>query len=167
MPGWIQQTHRVVLAIDVDKSAAKLPQDSGGGRHPVDAAGALALGGDLTAEQQRFRALIACLFQTVKDGRRHILKCSPDDSLGRTGAHEILRGAVTQNSVDGVDEDGFACARLTGQDVEALFKMDIGFLASRSERATIRNVSSPERVPTTFFHFRASNTSQAAFAMPE
>ena len=47
MPGWIQQTHRVVLAIDVDKSAAKLPQDSGGGRHPVDAAGALALGGDL------------------------------------------------------------------------------------------------------------------------
>ena len=30
--------------------------------------------------------------------------------------------------------------------------------ASRSERATIRNVSSPESVPTTFFHFKASNT---------
>ena len=39
--------------------------------------------------------------------------------------------------------------------------------ASRSDRATIRNVSSPERVPTTFFHCSASKTSQAALAMPE
>ena len=33
-------------------------------------------------------------------------------------------------------------------------------LASRSERATIKKVSSPERVPTTFFHCKASKTSQ-------
>jgi len=27
-----------------------------------------------------------------------------------------------------VHKDGFACARLTGQDVEALLKVDIGYL---------------------------------------
>ena len=52
MTGRVQQAHGVVLTVDVDKPAAKLPQDGGSGRHPVDAAGALALGGDLTAEQQ-------------------------------------------------------------------------------------------------------------------
>ena len=41
---------------------------------------------------------------------------------------QIENVAVTQNSVDGVDEDGFACARLTGQDIEPLLKVDIGFL---------------------------------------
>ena len=128
MTGRVQQAHGVVLTVDVDKPPAQLPQDGGSGRHPVDTAGALALGGDLTAEQQGLRALIACLFEAVENSRRHVLERGPDDSLGRAGAHEILGSAVAQNGVDGVDEDGFACARLTGQDVEALLKVDIGFL---------------------------------------
>ena len=128
MTGRVQQTHGVMLTVDVDKPPAQLPQDGGSGRHPVDTAGALALGGDLTAEQQGLRALIACLFEAVENSRRHVLERGPDDGLGRAGAHEILGSAVAQNGVDGVDEDGFACARLTGQDVEALFEMDVCFL---------------------------------------
>ena len=39
--------------------------------------------------------------------------------------------------------------------------------AASSERMRIKNVSSPDRVPTTFSQGLASNTSQAALAMPE
>ena len=36
MTGRVQQAHGVMLTVDVDKPAAKLPQDGGSGRHPVD-----------------------------------------------------------------------------------------------------------------------------------
>ena len=66
-----------MLTVDVDKPPAQLPQDGSSGRHPVDTAGALALGGDLTAEQQGLRALIACLFEAVENSRRHVLERGP------------------------------------------------------------------------------------------
>ena len=54
MAGRVQQAYGIVLAVDVDEPTAQFPQDGCCGRHSVDAAGALALGSDLTAQGQRF-----------------------------------------------------------------------------------------------------------------
>ena len=126
--GRVQQSNGIVLAVDVDEPAAQLPQDRCGGRHPVDAAGALALSGDLTAQEQCFRALIPGFFQTVQHSRRNIFKCRPDHRLCSTGTHQIFGGTVAKNGVDGIHENGFARARLAREDVETFFKMDIGLL---------------------------------------
>ena len=46
----VQKAHGVVLTVDIDKSSAQLPQNRSRCRHSVDAAGAFALGCDLSAE---------------------------------------------------------------------------------------------------------------------
>ena len=128
MVGGVQKAHRIVLAVDVDETAAELPQHRRCGGHPIDAAAALALGGDLAAEHQRRGALVPGLFQTVQHCLRHIVKGGPDHGLGRAGAHKVLGGAVAQNGIDGVDEDGFARTRLACQHIQAFFKVNVGFL---------------------------------------
>ena len=90
MPCRVQKSHGVVLTVNVDKSAAQLPQDGRGRGHAVDAAGALALGGDLTAEHQRIRTFVPRLLQTVQHGIRHLFKGSTDDGLGCARAHKVF-----------------------------------------------------------------------------
>ena len=126
--GGVEQADRVVLPVDVDEPAAQFPQDSGGGRHPVDAAAALALGGDLPGQQQLVAALIARLFQAVLDGGGHLLEGRPDHRLGGAGADQLTGSAAAQNGIDGVDQDRLAGAGLAGQDVQSLFKVDVGLL---------------------------------------
>ena len=54
MAGRVQQAYGIVLAVDVDEPTAQFSQNGCCGRHSVDAAGAFALGSDLTAQGQRF-----------------------------------------------------------------------------------------------------------------
>ena len=128
MAGRVQQAYGIVLAVDVDEPTAQFPQNGCCGRHSVDAAGALALGSDLTAQGQRFGALIPRLFQAVQHCRRNIIKCRPDDCFCSPRAHQILGGAVAQNGIDGVDQDRFARTGLAGKDIQALLKMHVGLL---------------------------------------
>ena len=124
----IEQTHRIVLAVDVDQTAAQLPQNGCRGRHPVDAAAAFTLGGDLAAEQQCFRALVAGLFKLIQHSRRHLLKGGADHRLCSPGAHQVLRGAVAKDRIDGIDQDGFARTGLAGQHIQPRFKVHLRLL---------------------------------------
>ena len=74
----IEQTHRIVLAVDIDQTAAQLPQNGCRGRHP--------------------------------------------------GAHQVLRGAVAKDRIDGIDQDGFARTGLAGQHIQPRFKVHLRLL---------------------------------------
>ena len=124
----VEQTHRIVLAVDVDQTTAQLPQNGCRSRHSVDAAVALALGGDLTAEQQCFGALVAGLLQLIQHSRRHLLKGGANHRLCSSGAHQVLRGAVAKDRIDGVDQDGFARTGLAGQHIQPRFKVHLCLL---------------------------------------
>ena len=124
----VEQTHRIVLAVDVDQTTAQLPQNGRRSRHSVDAAAALALGGDLTAEQQCFGALVAGLLQLIQHSRRHLLKGGADHRLCSPGAHQVLRGAVAKDRIDGIDQDGFARTGLAGQHIQPRFKVHLCLL---------------------------------------
>ena len=124
----VEQTHRIVLAVDVDQSAAQLPQDGCRSRHSVDAAAALALSSDLAAEQQRLRALVAGLLQLVQHSRRHLLKGGTDHRLCSPGTHQVFRGAVAKDRIDGIDQDGFARTGFTGQYIQPRFKVHLCLL---------------------------------------
>ena len=124
----IEQTHRIVLAVDVDQPAAQIPQNGCRGWHPVDAAAAFPLSGDLAAEQQCLRALIAGLFKLIQHRRRHLLKGSADHRLCSPGAHQILRGAVAKDRIDGIDQDGFTRTGFAGQYIQPRFKVHLCLL---------------------------------------
>ena len=87
--GRIEQAHRVVLTIDINQSAAQFPQDGRSGRHSIDAADTLALGGNLTGQKQFFAALIPCFFQTVLDSSRNFLKSGPNHGFGSARPHQF------------------------------------------------------------------------------
>ena len=124
----IEQTHRIVLTVDVDQPTAQFTQNGCRGWHPVDTAAAFALGGDLAAEQQCFRALVAGLLKLIQHSRRHLLKGGADHRLCSPGAHQVLRGAVAKDRIDGIDQDGFARTGLAGQYIQPRFKVHLRLL---------------------------------------
>ena len=77
----VEQTYGIVLTVDVDQTAAQIPQNSCRSRHSVDAAAAFTLSGNLAAEQQCFGALVAGLFQLIQHSRRHLFKGGADHRL--------------------------------------------------------------------------------------
>ena len=127
----IQQSHRVVLAVDVDQTSAQLPQHSRRGGHAVDSAAALSFGGDLTAQKQLCRALITGRFQFVQHHIRDLRKRRTDHRFGRTRAHKILGSPIAQDRIDGVDQNGLARTSLTGEDVQPRLKMNFCLLDDR------------------------------------
>ena len=125
--GGVGQAGAVVLAVDGKQPGRDLPQHRSGSRHAVDAKIALAFGVDLAVEQQLVSASITALFQLLLHLLRHVSKGGPHAGFGGTAAHQIAGGAVAQNCVDGINEDGFACAGLAGQHVKAGGKAHLGF----------------------------------------
>ena len=104
----------VVLAVDIDELPADLPHDGGRCRAAIDTAAALAILCDLPIEKQLAVALIA-RFQNGPDPQGgQIAKAGPDDRLFSAAAHKVAGGAVAQDGIDGIDQDGFAGTGLTG-----------------------------------------------------
>jgi len=54
-----------------------------------------------------------------------------DGSAGLTSPHKVGRCTTTQQESDGFHEDRFTRSRLTGQDVEARFELDVDSLDYR------------------------------------
>lgn len=59
---------------------------------------------------------------------RDIVKDSCDRSRIFPGPDNIPGGTLSQHRIDGIDQNGFACAGFTGKDIEPLGKVDIRFL---------------------------------------
>ena len=125
--GRVGQALAVVLAVDGQQPGADVPHHRGGGGHAIDAAAALALGIDFAVKQQVVQGLVAAALQFGADRFGDILEGGPDTGFLRAAAHQLAGGAVAQDRVDGVDQDGLARAGLAGQHIKAGGKFDLGF----------------------------------------
>ena len=114
----IQEKLAVVLAVNVEKAAADLPQLGHGDGSSVGPAGVFPVAVDLPLEDQLpvFRD-DAVLLQNGQG--RHTGKESTDEGLGGPGADQIPAGPLAQHRAHGVDDDGLAGPGLTGEGVEA------------------------------------------------
>ena len=124
--GGVGQALAVVLTVDGKQPCRNIAHHRCRCGHTVDTAAALALGVDLAVQKQVVGSLIAAFFQLCLDRLRDILKGRPNARLLCAAAHQLAGGAVAQNGVDGVDQDGLARAGLTRKHVEAGGKMHLG-----------------------------------------
>ena len=125
----IEQVLPVVLAVDVEQQRAQRAQLRRCDRDAADAAGRLALGRDLAADDELIVALDLVFLAPVPARVR--VERRTDDRLFGAGAHELARGARAEDRVHGVHKDGFARARLAGQDVQAGAELQIRPLDDR------------------------------------
>ena len=113
----IHELTAVVLPVDIHKQGTELPQLGGRNRHPADPADALPFPADTALQDQLFLTLHAVFLQPVR-GRRAV-KHRGDKRLVCPAAHQFPADTAAENRADGVDDDGFTCAGLTGEDVQA------------------------------------------------
>ena len=127
MPFRGQEGLILVLAVYVDQPPPHVPQDGDRHRAAADAAGPLSSGRDSPLDEQ---ASVLIRFdvpfpQSIRRRGRQIGKQGRHPGLAASCAHDIPADPFPQHGVDRVDHDGFARARLTGQDVEAGIERDI------------------------------------------
>ena len=120
----IQQCLVLVLSVQLDVPRGEVAKRSGGGQRPVDERAAPPLAGDLAADDQ---------FPAVG-----LLEDRFNRRLGLARAHQVGRGAGTEQQTDRLHQDRFAGAGLTGEDVEAGFEfhldgLDHGEVANAEE----------------------------------
>ena len=123
----VQQLLAIVLPVDVQQAAAQrfqLAHRHGPSVHP---AGALAVAADLPLQKQG-AVLLRRDAQRLRDRGVRAGEHSTDEGLVRAGADQLTAGALAQHGAEGVDDDGFARARLTGQGVEARLEPDVRLL---------------------------------------
>ena len=106
----IEKLLMFVLAMQLDETIREIFERGRGGKRAVDERPASTLRRDLAANDQ-LAAVFG--FEDRFDGREIF-----------AGANEVLRRATTEQEPDGFDEDRFARAGLTCQDVERVFKID-------------------------------------------
>ena len=129
--GRVQQPLPVVLAVDVQQLPSQLSQLCQGHGATVQTAGVLPVRPQLPLEQQDALGVRgdALLLEPIQLGQVHEL--GADQGGFGAGADEVTGGASTQDGVQGVHYDGFACAGLAGKDVEARVELDVGGLDDR------------------------------------
>ena len=98
-----------VLPVQFDQPIREVLECLRGGHGSVDEGPASSLRGDFAADHD----LGTVRFENRFDRRQFC-----------PGADQILRGSSAKEKADGFDEDGFASAGLTRQDVERWFKFD-------------------------------------------
>ena len=117
----VQQLLPVMLPVDIHQAAAQLTQLGHCHRARAHATDVLAIGVDLTLEQQ-IAVLIGGNAQILAEGGGHMGKPRADESLVSTGADQITGGALSQDGTHRVDNNGLTCTRLTGQGVKTTGK---------------------------------------------
>ena len=116
--------------MDIDQKVADVAQQRSCDRAAVDPSHRAAIGAHL-ARQDDFVGLVA--FERVfgqhrgKPGSHGSAETECTFDLGpvRPRADDLLRRPVTEQEVDGIDDDRLARAGLTGQDVEARSESEI------------------------------------------
>ena len=125
-----KQLLAVMLSMDIDEHAGDVFEHGYRSRLSVDLALGLAVLMEGAHDEQtvaRFD-LISQICQCTQNPGRDIVKDSCDRSRIFPGPNNIPGGTLSQNRVDGIDQNGFACAGLAGKDIEPLGKVDIRFL---------------------------------------
>ena len=117
--GGIGQAGAVMLAMDGQQPGRDIPHDAGGCRHPVDAAAALSVGADFPVQQKVIGRTITAFFHLCPGLGGDLLKGGPDARLLGAAAHQFPGSPVPQNGVDGINQNGFACAGFAGQHIKA------------------------------------------------
>ena len=120
---FIKQRSRIMLSVDIDQLNTQFPQNRHGYQAAIDPADILAIQMDL-AHDHSLRIIFHPVF--FKPGKlRHITKYSPDGCHAGTGADHIPVGPFAKNGGNGIDNDGFTCTGLTGEDIESLIEGNI------------------------------------------
>ena len=123
----VGQAGAVVLAMDGQQPGGNIPHHAGGSGHTVNTAAAFSVRADLAVQQQVILGTIAAFFHLLPHMGRDRFKRGPNACLGRTAAHQITRGTVAQNGIDGIDHDRFAGAGFARQHIQARGKLYFGF----------------------------------------
>ena len=123
MAGGVQQLLAVVLAVDVQQTAAQLPQLSHGDGPSIQTAGVASVPLDLPLEQQ-FLPLVHAVVRQPAQGRQTGEHRRDQGGLG-PGADELPAGPLAQHGADGIDNNGLARPRLAGEDIQSAVKADI------------------------------------------
>ncbi|MPM74214.1 hypothetical protein SDC9_121199 [bioreactor metagenome] len=129
----VQKLLSVVLAVDVQEVRPQRAQLGYRNRPAVDAAKVFAVHVDLPLDHQkavliRFRAALRKTGQIS----RYAGELRADHRLLAAGADQIPGGPAPQHRAHGVDHNGFARARLTGECVEARAKLNVRLLDDRN-----------------------------------
>ena len=119
----IEKPQAVILAVDVHQLGGQLPQLRRRNRNAAHPGGGLALRCDFALKDQLTLIGNVILLQPGQLPVRRENGC--DQAAGGALAHQFPAGAVAQHGVDGIDNDGFTCTRLTAEDIQPLVKDDI------------------------------------------
>ena len=142
-----QKPEAFVLAVNLQKLRAQFPQRRRRRGAAADAAHGAAVRADFPLQEQR-AVLLGHKPERIKflqDRIGKARKARADVGALFPAAHEFPRRALAEHRMDGVDHNGFAGARLTGQDVEAGAEFDIRFFDDRNifNIKLVEHVSSP------------------------
>ena len=129
--GRVQQPLPVVLAVDVQQLPSQLPQLRQGHGTAVQTAGVLPVRPQLPLQQQDALGVRGNTLFLEPIQLRQVDELGADQGGFGAGADKVSGGASPQDGVQGVHHDGFACAGLAGEDVEARVELDVGGLDDR------------------------------------
>ena len=124
MAGRVQQLLSIVLTVDIQQLTAQLPQLGHRHQPPVYPAHVASVPLDLPLEQHLSIMKSNAVLLQPRQGR-HLGEHRRHQSRLGPGADQFPAGALPQYGADGVNDNGFACTGLTGEDVVARFKADV------------------------------------------
>ena len=125
MSALIHQLSAVILPVNVDQQTAELLQLRGCNRIPAHAAAAFPVEADTTLNDQ----LVLCLYIVFREpllGIRQI-EHRGYKAFFRPVPNQFPADTLAQHRTDGINDDGFTSAGLTGQDIQSGLELNIRF----------------------------------------
>ena len=129
----IQQLCSIMLAMDIQKFGADLTKLCYRDRATIGSTYIFAVAGHFTLQQ---KVTVLIRNNTVSDQSQQILRHSrkgrTDKSLVGSRANQLTRGSSAKNGAHGINYDGLAGTRLTGQCVETRVELNIRLFNHRN-----------------------------------
>ena len=117
----------VVLPVNVHQKLPQIPKLGGSDGGPVHAAGALPLRRDPAGDQDILpRGEVDLVIPQPRYRRFRRRQLRRDARRLSAGTHQLPGHTIPQDGADGVDDDGFAGARLAGEHVKTRAERNIG-----------------------------------------
>ena len=123
----VEKLLRIVLAVDADELDAEPLQNGDRDRPSVYAADIFPVRVNFTLDEKLVRIVFDLIFpEPRKLGNAG--KDGADKRTRRAGPDDVTVRPLAENGGNGIDHDGFACAGLAGQHIEAAVKADLRLL---------------------------------------
>ena len=122
----IKKRRGIVLPVDIDELNAQLVQDRHGHKSTVHPADVFTVQKDIPLDHGLPVIFHAVFLEPRKI--RHFCEDRPDGGLAGPGPDHIPVSPLAQDGGNGVDDNGFARAGLTGEDIKALVEGNIRLL---------------------------------------